>query len=94
MQSGFLRRTRYTWKGVIVMPKEDALEVSGKVTDVLPNSMFTVELETGQRVLAHLSGRLRVRYIKIVKGDSVLVELSTYDLTRGRIVRRLRHEAA
>ena len=56
--------------------------------------MFRVEIETGQIVLAHLSGKMRVRYIKVVKGDSVTVELTPYDLTRGRVVRRLRHEAA
>jgi translation initiation factor IF-1 len=76
------------------MPKEESIEVQGTIVDVLPNSMFRVSLETGQFVLAHLAGRLRVRYIKIVKGDSVIVELSPYDLTRGRITRRLRHEAA
>ncbi len=76
------------------MPKEESIEVHGTVVDVLPNSMFRVKLEAGQQVLAHLSGRLRVRYVKIVKGDPVTVELSTYDLTRGRIVRRLKHTAA
>ncbi|OGW34740.1 MAG: translation initiation factor IF-1 [Nitrospirae bacterium GWD2_57_9] len=76
------------------MAKEDSIEVQGTITDVLPSSMFRVEIETGQRILAHLSGKLRVRYVKIVKGDRVLVEMSPYDLSRGRIVRRLRHEAA
>jgi translation initiation factor IF-1 len=76
------------------MPKEDSIEVQGTVVDVLPNSMFRVEIETGQQVLAHLSGRLRIHYIKIVKGDVVTVEMSPYDLTRGRIMRRLKHEAA
>jgi translation initiation factor IF-1 len=76
------------------MAKEDSIEVKGTITDVLPNGMFRVQIETGQKVLAHLAGKLRVRYIKIVKGDSVSVEMSPYDLTRGRITRRYRHEAA
>ncbi len=76
------------------MPKEDSITVRGTVVDVLPNSMFKVEIETGQAVLAHLAGRLRIHYIRIVKGDVVTVEMSPYDLTRGRIVQRLRHEAA
>jgi len=76
------------------MPREDSIEVQGTVVDVLPNSMFRVEIETGQHVLAHLSGRLRIHYIKIVKGDVITVEMSPYDLTRGRIMRRLKHEAA
>jgi translation initiation factor IF-1 len=76
------------------MGKEESIEVKGKIVDVLPNGMFRVEIETGQRVLAHLSGRLRVRHIRIVQGDAVSVEMSTYDLTRGRITRRYRHEAA
>jgi translation initiation factor IF-1 len=76
------------------MQKEDVIEIRGTIVDVLPNSMFRVEIETGQQVLAHLSGKLRIHYIKIVKGDVVTVELSSYDLTRGRIMRRLRHEAA
>ncbi len=76
------------------MPKEESIEIQGKIVDVLPSSLFRVEIETGQTILAHLSGKLRIRYIKVVKGDSVMVELSPYDLTRGRIIRRLRHEAA
>ena len=78
----------------IPMQKEDVIEIRGTIVDVLPNSMFRVEVETGQQVLAHLSGKLRIHYIKIVKGDVVTVEISPYDLTRGRIMRRLRHEAA
>ncbi len=76
------------------MAKEDSIELTGKIVDVLPSGMFKVDLETGQNILAHLSGKLRIRHIRIVKGDSVTVEISPYDLTRGRIVRRLRHEAA
>ncbi len=76
------------------MAKEESIAVKGKIIDVLPNGMFRVELETGQQILAHLAGKLRIRYIKIVKGDFVTIEMSPYDLTRGRIVRRLQHEAA
>jgi translation initiation factor IF-1 len=76
------------------MSKEESIEVKGSIVTVLPNGMFRVEIENGQRVLAHLSGRLRVRHIKIVQGDAVSVEMSTYDLTRGRIVKRYRQEAA
>ncbi len=76
------------------MPKEDAIEVQGKVIEALPNAMFRVELEGRHVILAHLSGKLRIHYIKIVPGDRVLVELSPYDLTRGRITYRLKHEAA
>ncbi|MGI6621115.1 MAG: translation initiation factor IF-1 [Bacillota bacterium] len=72
------------------MPKQDSIEVEGRVTEPLPNAMFRVEVEGGHQVLAHISGRMRVNFIKILPGDRVLVELSPYDLTRGRIVRRLR----
>lgn len=71
------------------MPKEDAIEVVGKVIENLPNAMFRVELENGHRVLAHISGKMRMHYIKIMPGDRVKVELSPYDLTRGRITYRL-----
>jgi translation initiation factor IF-1 len=70
------------------MAKEDAIEVEGKVVETLPNAMFRVELENGHRVLAHISGKMRMHYIKILPGDVVLVELSPYDLNRGRIVYR------
>ncbi len=76
------------------MPKEETIAVPGKITEALPGGMFRVELETGQKVLAHLSGRMRIHYIRIVPGDRVMVELSPYDLTRGRITFRLKHEAA
>jgi translation initiation factor IF-1 len=72
------------------MPKEDAIEVEGKVIEPLPNAMFRVELPNGHRVLAHISGKMRMHYIKILPGDKVIVELSPYDLTRGRIVYRVR----
>ncbi len=72
------------------MPKEDAIEVEGKVIEPLPNAMFRVELANGHRVLAHISGKMRMHYIKILPGDKVIVELSPYDLSRGRIVYRVR----
>jgi translation initiation factor IF-1 len=70
------------------MAKEEALEVEGRVVEPLPNAMFRVELENGHRVLAHISGKMRMHFIKILPGDKVTVELSPYDLTRGRIVYR------
>ena len=70
------------------MSKEDVLEVEGKVLEALPNAMFKVELENGHKILAHISGKLRMNYIKILPGDKVKVELSPYDLTRGRITWR------
>ncbi|MBW1990608.1 MAG: translation initiation factor IF-1 [Deltaproteobacteria bacterium] len=72
------------------MPKEDAIEVEGQVVETLPNAMFRVELPNGHRVLAHISGKMRMHYIKILPGDKVIVELSPYDLSRGRIVYRVR----
>ncbi|MBM2831419.1 MAG: translation initiation factor IF-1 [Dehalococcoidia bacterium] len=72
------------------MPKKDTIEVEGTVLESLPNAMFRVELPTGHKVLAHISGKMRLHYIKIVPGDRVLVELSPYDLTRGRITYRLK----
>ncbi len=70
-------------------PKEGVVEVEGVVVEPLPNAMFRVEIPGGHRVLAHISGRMRMHYIRILPGDRVLVELSPYDLTRGRIVYRL-----
>jgi len=70
------------------MAKEDAIAAQGKVLETLPNAMFKVELENGHRVLAHISGKMRMHYIKILPGDVVQVELSPYDLSRGRIVYR------
>jgi translation initiation factor IF-1 len=70
------------------MPKEEAIEVEGTVVETLPNAMFRVELENGHRVLAHISGKMRMHFIKILPGDKVTVELSPYDLTRGRITYR------
>lgn len=70
------------------MPKEEAIQVEGKVVEPLPNAMFRVQLENGHKVLAHISGKMRMHYIKILPGDKVTVELSPYDLTRGRIIYR------
>jgi len=72
------------------MAKKQTIEVEGIVVEPLPNAMFRVELPNGHRVLAHISGKIRVHYIKIVPGDKVLVELSPYDLNRGRITYRLK----
>jgi translation initiation factor IF-1 len=71
-------------------PKDDAIEVEGKVVEPLPNAMFRVELENGHRVLAHVSGKMRMHFIRILPGDRVKVELSAYDLTRGRITYRFK----
>ncbi len=70
------------------MGKEEAIEVEGRVIEPLPNAMFRVELENGHKVLAHISGKMRMHFIKILPGDKVTVELSPYDLTRGRITYR------
>ncbi|MGQ0645029.1 MAG: translation initiation factor IF-1 [Elusimicrobiota bacterium] len=70
------------------MTKEDKIEVEGKVLEALPNAMFRLEIEGGHKVLAHISGKMRMHYIKILPGDKVRVELSPYDLTRGRITYR------
>ncbi len=70
------------------MAKEEPIEVEGRVIEPLPNAMFRVELENGHRVLAHISGKMRMHFIKILPGDKVTVELSPYDLTRGRITYR------
>ena len=72
------------------MLKEDAIEVEGTVVESLPNAMFCVELESGHRVLAHVSGKMRMNFIRILPGDRVKVELSPYDLTRGRITYRFK----
>ncbi|MFQ5455940.1 MAG: translation initiation factor IF-1 [Nitrospirota bacterium] len=70
------------------MSKEDAIEVQGTIIETLPNAMFRVELENGHKVLAHISGKMRMHFIKILPGDKVTLELSPYDLTRGRITYR------
>lgn len=71
-----------------LMAKQDVIEVEGTVVEPLPNAMFRVELENGHKVLAHVSGKIRMNFIRILPGDRVLVELSPYDLNRGRIVYR------
>ena len=70
------------------MAKDDVIELEGIVTDALPNAMFKVELPNGHRILAHISGKLRMNYIKILPGDKVTVQMSPYDLTQGRITWR------
>jgi translation initiation factor IF-1 len=72
------------------LPKDDVIEVEGTVKEALPNAMFQVELGNGHKVLAHISGKLRMNFIKILPGDKVTIELSPYDLTRGRITWRAR----
>lgn len=69
-------------------PKEEAIIVEGKVLETLPNAMFRVELANGHKVLAHVSGKMRMNFIRILPGDTVTLELSPYDLSRGRITRR------
>ena len=90
-QSG--RRKKKKKENVVVeerKPKEDVIEVEGIVLEPLPNAMFRVELENEHKVLAHISGKMRMHFIRILPGDKVLVELSPYDLTRGRITYRFR----
>ncbi|MGB2814013.1 MAG: translation initiation factor IF-1 [Dehalococcoidales bacterium] len=72
------------------MPKKETIEVEGTVLEALPNAMFRVELANGHAVLAHISGKIRMHYIRVLPGDKVLVELSPYDLSRGRIVYRFK----
>lgn len=72
------------------MPKEDQIEMEGKVIETLPNTMFRVELENGHVVIAHISGKMRKHYIRILTGDKVKVEMTPYDLSKGRITYRMR----
>ena len=72
------------------MSKQDVIEVEGKVLEALPNAMFQVELENGHVVLAHVSGKIRMNFIRILPGDKVTIELTPYDLTRGRITSRFK----
>lgn len=81
-----LRKDASAWR--VRMSKSDVVEIEGTVVEKLPNAMFQVELENGHRVLAHISGKLRMNFIKIVPGDKVTLELSPYDLTKGRIIWR------
>jgi len=80
---------RFTSQETGKMAKKDTIRLQAKVTDALPNAMFKVELENGHKVLAHVSGKMRMNFIRILPGDTVVVEMSPYDLNRGRIV--LRH---
>ena len=73
------------------MAKEEAIEVEGTIIEPLPNAMFRVELDNGHKVLAHISGKMRMHFIKILPGDRVTVELSPYDLTRGRVTFRTKN---
>lgn len=72
-------------RGFITLSKNDVIEVEGTVLEKLPNAMFQVELENGHKILAHISGKLRMNFIRIIPGDKVLVEMSPYDLSKGRI---------
>jgi translation initiation factor IF-1 len=72
------------------MAKEDSIEVQGTVLETLPNAMFRVEMQNGHKILAHISGKMRMHFIKILPGDKVTVELTPYDLTRGRITYRFK----
>jgi len=82
------RKSSIVNRKIHAMPKEDAIEVVGTVLETLPNAMFRVELENKHLVLAHVSGKMRKNFIRILPGDKILVELSPYDLSRGRIVYR------
>jgi translation initiation factor IF-1 len=72
------------------VPKEDIIEIQGSVLETLPNAMFRVQLENGHKILAHISGKMRMHFIRILPGDKVTVEMSPYDLTRGRITYRFK----
>ena len=72
------------------MPKEDIIEIQGAVLETLPNAMFRVQLDNGHKILAHISGKMRMHFIRILPGDKVTVEMSPYDLTRGRITYRFK----
>lgn len=90
----FLILTTITTNGIFIdrgsMPKEDSIEMEGTVTETLPNTMFRVKLDNGHVVTAHISGRMRKHYIRILTGDKVTVQLTPYDLTKGRITYRAR----
>ena len=86
--TGVVDPSRICRSTTLAKPKEDAIVLEGTVTEPLPNAMFRVELENGHKVLAHISGKMRMHYIRILPGDKVTVELTPYDLTRARIVFR------
>ena len=85
-----LRLSEFRVGSEIIVSKEEAIELEGTVVEPLPNATFKVELENGHQVLAHISGKMRMHYIKILPGDRVTVELSPYDLDRGRITYRFK----
>ena len=82
------RQTEFKKHEVVGLPKDDSIEVEGTVMEPLPNAMFRVQLDNGHKVLAHISGKMRMHFIRILPGDKVKVELSPYDLSRGRITYR------
>lgn len=88
--SGTRKRKPVKRESVQTKPKEDSILIEGTVLEALPNAMFRVELENGHKVLAHISGKMRMNFIRILPGDKVTVELSPYDLTRGRITYRFK----
>lgn len=84
------RCRRACWNWGIALPKEDHIEMEGTITETLPNTMFRVQLENGHIVTAHISGKMRKNYIRILTGDKVTVQLTPYDLSKGRITYRAR----
>ena len=84
----YIKQTAGLWTGRYFNVKEDVIELEGTVVEALPNATFQVELSNGHKILAHVSGKLRMNYIRIVPGDKVTVEMSPYDLTKGRITWR------
>jgi translation initiation factor IF-1 len=88
LRTGDIDPSRFCRSTTLAKPKEDAIVLEGTVIEPLPNAMFRVELENGHKVLAHISGKMRMHYIRILPGDRVQVELTPYDLTRGRITYR------
>ena len=87
-RSDLLKKKSEPTKEVIILSKEDVIEVEGVVKEALPNAQFKVELQNGHIILAHISGKLRMNFIRILPGDKVTVEMSPYDLTKGRITWR------
>nr|WP_194691830.1 translation initiation factor IF-1 [Streptococcus agalactiae] len=86
----FIEDIKTKFRGYFCVAKEDVIEIEGKVVETMPNAMFTVELENGHQILATVSGKIRKNYIRILVGDRVTVEMSPYDLTRGRITYRFK----
>ncbi len=87
---GIVRRPLFTPALVRSMAKEDSIEMEGTITETLPNTKFRVELENGHNIIAHISGKMRKHYIRILRGDKVTVQLTPYDLSKGRITFRAR----